>query len=64
MVEQVVRRAPRAVVLVACDPASLGRDTALLGERGYRLRALEALDAFPMTHHVECVALFTPEGLS
>jgi tRNA/tmRNA/rRNA uracil-C5-methylase (TrmA/RlmC/RlmD family) len=64
VVEQVARRAPRAVVLVACDPASLGRDTALLAGQGYRLRALEALDAFPMTHHVECVALFTPDALS
>ncbi|MFC3687718.1 class I SAM-dependent RNA methyltransferase [Aquipuribacter hungaricus] len=62
VVSAVVARGPRAVVLVACDPASLGRDTALLQERGYRLRALEAMDAFPMTHHVECVALFTPEA--
>lgn len=59
--EQVVRRGPRAVVLVACDPASLGRDTALLRGHGYALRTLRALDAFPMTHHVECVALFTPD---
>ena len=62
VLEQVVARGPRTVVLVACDPASFGRDTALLAGRGYRLRALEALDAFPMTHHVECVALFTPGG--
>ncbi|MGJ7441577.1 class I SAM-dependent RNA methyltransferase [Aquipuribacter sp. MA13-6] len=62
VVDQVVARGPRAVVLVACDPASLGRDTALLAGHGYRLRRLEALDAFPMTHHVECVALYTPEG--
>ena len=62
VVDGVVARGPRAVVLVACDPASLGRDTALLAGHGYRLRRLEALDAFPMTHHVECVALYTPEG--
>ncbi len=62
VVGQVVARRPRAIVLVACDPASLGRDTALLAGHGYPLRELEALDAFPMTHHVECVALFTPEG--
>lgn len=62
VVDQVVARRPRAVVLVACDPASLGRDTALLAARGYRLRELEAMDAFPMTHHVECVALYTPDA--
>jgi tRNA/tmRNA/rRNA uracil-C5-methylase (TrmA/RlmC/RlmD family) len=62
VVDEVVRRAPRVVVLVACDPASLGRDTALLAGHGYRLEALDALDAFPMTHHVECIARFAPDG--
>jgi tRNA/tmRNA/rRNA uracil-C5-methylase (TrmA/RlmC/RlmD family) len=27
---------------------------------GYRLAGLRAFDAFPMTAHVECVALLTP----
>ncbi|NUW42814.1 class I SAM-dependent RNA methyltransferase [Nonomuraea rhodomycinica] len=48
--------APR-VVYVSCDPATLARDVAWLGERGYGLADLRAFDAFPMTHHVECVAL-------
>ncbi len=51
---------PRAVAYVACDPAALARDTAYLGVAGYRLRSLRAFDAFPMTHHVECVAVFEP----
>jgi tRNA/tmRNA/rRNA uracil-C5-methylase (TrmA/RlmC/RlmD family) len=50
----------RAVVYVACDPASLGRDVAAFAAAGYRLAALRAFDAFPMTAHVECVALLTP----
>ena len=41
---------------VSCDPATLARDLALLGAGGWRLAALRAFDAFPMTHHVECVA--------
>lgn len=49
---------PRAVVYVACDPAALGRDVAYFAEAGYRLSALQAFDLFPMTHHVESVALF------
>ncbi len=57
VVEQVVERRPRAVACVACDPAALARDVALFAERGYRLTALRAFDLFPMTHHVECVAL-------
>jgi tRNA/tmRNA/rRNA uracil-C5-methylase (TrmA/RlmC/RlmD family) len=48
----------RAVVYVACDPAALGRDVAALTEAGLRLTGLRAFDAFPMTGHVECVALF------
>ncbi|SDC73181.1 tRNA/tmRNA/rRNA uracil-C5-methylase, TrmA/RlmC/RlmD family [Geodermatophilus telluris] len=52
----------RAVVYVACDPASLGRDTAAFAAAGYRLAQLRGFDAFPMTAHVECVALFTPSG--
>jgi len=51
---------PRVVVYVACDPAALARDTAYLAELGYRLNGLRAFDAFPMTHHVECVARFVP----
>lgn len=49
---------PRTVVHVACDPAALARDAAAFVARGYELSALRAFDAFPMTHHVECVATF------
>jgi tRNA/tmRNA/rRNA uracil-C5-methylase (TrmA/RlmC/RlmD family) len=41
---------------VSCDPATLARDVGLLIGRGWRLDDLRAFDAFPMTHHVECVA--------
>jgi tRNA/tmRNA/rRNA uracil-C5-methylase (TrmA/RlmC/RlmD family) len=44
---------------VSCDPATLARDLALLTEAGWTLTALRAFDAFPMTHHVECVATLT-----
>jgi tRNA/tmRNA/rRNA uracil-C5-methylase (TrmA/RlmC/RlmD family) len=50
----------RAVVYVACDPAALARDVAAFTGAGYRLADLRAFDAFPMTHHVECVALLVP----
>lgn len=48
---------PRALAYVACDPAALARDVAVFAGHGYGLTALRAFDAFPMTHHVECVAL-------
>jgi tRNA/tmRNA/rRNA uracil-C5-methylase (TrmA/RlmC/RlmD family) len=50
----------RAVVYVACDPAALARDVAAFAEGGYRLAAVRGFDAFPMTGHVECVALLVP----
>ncbi|MFT4298288.1 MAG: TRAM domain-containing protein [Aeromicrobium sp.] len=48
---------PRRIVYVSCDPASLARDLARFGERGYEFRDLRAFALFPMTHHVECVAV-------
>jgi tRNA/tmRNA/rRNA uracil-C5-methylase (TrmA/RlmC/RlmD family) len=47
---------PRAVAYVACDPVALARDLATFGDRGMVLDELVALDLFPTTHHVECVA--------
>jgi tRNA/tmRNA/rRNA uracil-C5-methylase (TrmA/RlmC/RlmD family) len=61
-VEAVADRRPRAVAYVACDPASFARDVAIFGERGYVLSRLRALDLFPMTHHVECIALVEKTG--
>ncbi|WP_350227752.1 class I SAM-dependent RNA methyltransferase [Paraoerskovia sediminicola] len=49
--------APRRVVYVACDPAALARDVKYFGARGYGLASVRAFDLFPMTHHVECVAV-------
>jgi tRNA/tmRNA/rRNA uracil-C5-methylase (TrmA/RlmC/RlmD family) len=44
---------------VSCDPATLARDLGLLIAGGWRVDGLRAFDAFPMTHHVECVATLT-----
>lgn len=46
------------LVLVSCDPASLARDTVLLGGAGYRLASVALVDAFPDTFHVETVSRF------
>ncbi len=50
----------RAVAYVACDPAALARDVATFRSAGWELAELRAFDCFPMTQHVECVALLTP----
>lgn len=57
VVHAVASREPERVVYVACDPAALARDLATFADLGYGLTSLRALDLFPMTHHVEAVAV-------
>jgi tRNA/tmRNA/rRNA uracil-C5-methylase (TrmA/RlmC/RlmD family) len=62
VVDAVAALRPRAVAYVACDPAALARDVAYFRDAGYELQGLRAFDLFPMTHHVECVALLEESG--
>ncbi|MFI6346160.1 class I SAM-dependent RNA methyltransferase [Streptomyces sp. NPDC050560] len=50
----------RRIAYVACDPAALARDLSHFHTNGYRTRTLRAFDLFPVTHHVECVAILEP----
>jgi tRNA/tmRNA/rRNA uracil-C5-methylase (TrmA/RlmC/RlmD family) len=63
VVDGIAAASPRRVVHVACDPSSLARDVSLFAPHGYRLAALRAFDLFPMTAHVECVALLVADGV-
>jgi tRNA/tmRNA/rRNA uracil-C5-methylase (TrmA/RlmC/RlmD family) len=60
VVRAIVQAGPRAVAYVACDPAALARDIGTFREAGWTLAQLRAYDCFPMTQHVECVALLLP----
>ena len=55
----VAARTRRVVGYVACDPATLARDLRVAVDAGWRLASLRAFDAFPMTQHVECVAVLS-----
>ena len=57
IVDRIAKLAGRAVAYVSCDPATLARDLAYFGERGWTLGELRAFDAFPMTHHSEMLAI-------
>lgn len=59
VVRAVAALRPERVVYVACDPAALARDVAYLAEEGYGLADVQGYDLFPMTHHVEAVAVLT-----
>ena len=52
-----LRPGPRRIVYVACDPASFARDLRVLLDAGWHVSSLRAFDMFPMTEHVEVVAV-------
>lgn len=56
---QIAQSRASAVIYVACDPTSLARDIGTLGKLGFTLDSVRAFDIYPMTHHVETVALLT-----
>ncbi len=58
-IEALDRMAPRRIVYVSCDPATLSRDVALLKERGFALKNAQAADLFPRCAHVETVVTLT-----
>ena len=57
VLEHIVEIAPRKIIYVSCDPATLARDLKLLVKAGYCLQTLAPVDLFPRTAHVETVAL-------
>ena len=60
-IDAIAKAAPAALAYVSCDPQTWARDVALLGQRGYRLRAATPVDMFPQTYHVEVCSLFARE---
>lgn len=59
VMEQVLAREPRRIAYVACDPAALARDLRTALDAGWAVESLRAFDLFPMTHHVEAVAIMS-----
>ncbi len=47
------------VVHIGCEAASFARDVGLYRAHGYTVEEIKVFDAFPLTHHTECVALLT-----
>ncbi len=58
VVANLARLAPRDILCLSCDPATLARDAAALAREGWTLRRLRIFDMFPQTAHVETLAHF------
>jgi 23S rRNA (uracil1939-C5)-methyltransferase len=61
MVSRLLETRPRRIVYVSCNPTTLAPNAAQMAEDGYRLAKVRAVDMFPHTPHIECVALIERE---
>jgi 23S rRNA (uracil1939-C5)-methyltransferase len=56
VVDQLLRLSPEKIIYVSCNPATQARDIAML-HKAYSVSAVQPVDMFPQTHHVENVTL-------
>ena len=61
VVGRILATLPEKIIYVSCNPAALARDAAMMSEQ-YRLEAVQPVDMFPHTYHIESVALLTKKG--
>ncbi|NLZ48274.1 MAG: 23S rRNA (uracil(1939)-C(5))-methyltransferase RlmD [Clostridiales bacterium] len=59
LIEAIAEMRPNRVVYVSCDPATLARDLRIFEDLGYKTEAVQPVDMFPHTAHVECVTLMS-----
>jgi 23S rRNA (uracil1939-C5)-methyltransferase len=57
VLEGLISAAPKRIIYVSCNPATLSRDLRFLIEGGYSILSLTPFDLFPQTAHVETVAV-------
>ena len=55
VVKYLLNAAPRQIIYVSCNPATLARDAAMFVEGGYAVREAQPVDMFPHTYHIETV---------
>ena len=59
LLETMLQMAPERIIYVSCDSATLARDLKILCEGGYEIKAVQPVDMFPQTVHVESVVLLS-----
>lgn len=66
VLQQLANDAPGKIVYVSCNPKSLARDIRFLldNNASFQLKLIEPVDMFPLTEHVECIALLVNKTYS
>lgn len=59
VITSLIKTAPRKIVYVSCNPATLARDINLFAVNGYNIEEIQPFDMFSQTAHVECVVLMS-----
>ncbi|GGH82979.1 23S rRNA (uracil1939-C5)-methyltransferase [Pullulanibacillus pueri] len=59
LLDTIIDMKPKRMVYVSCNPATLARDLRILEDGGFKTEAVQPVDMFPQTTHVECVALMS-----
>ncbi|MBI3690238.1 MAG: class I SAM-dependent RNA methyltransferase [Mycolicibacterium aromaticivorans] len=59
IIDQLATAEVPRVIHIGCEAASFARDIGLYRKQGYTVEELRVFDSFPLTHHVECVAILT-----
>ena len=54
-----VRLAPERIVYISCNPQTQVRDLEFLQKHGFVVRAVQPVDMFPHTDHIETIALIS-----
>ncbi|WP_313674335.1 TRAM domain-containing protein [Mycolicibacterium sp.] len=59
VIDLLARAGVPRVIHIGCEAASFARDISLYRGHGYQVARIRVFDAFPLTHHIECIALLT-----
>lgn len=58
-IESLAKMAPQRVVYISCNPETLARDLQMIVKKGYTVKAIQPVDMFPHTNHIECACLLS-----
>ncbi len=56
LLKEIARLAPKKIVYVSCNPTTLARDLSILATSGFQTVAIQPIDLFPHTYHIETIA--------